>query len=65
MQITLNGEARDLDQVCTLVQLIDKLALTGKLAIEINNEVIPRSSFQNVKIKAGDRIEVVRAVGGG
>jgi len=36
-----------------------------KIAVELNNEIIPRSSYANKIIVAKDRIEIITAVGGG
>lgn len=65
MQITLNGKICSFDQIVTIQDLLDNLQLTGRLAVEINREIIPRSRFQTYKIHTGDAIEIVRAIGGG
>lgn len=65
MQVVLNGESYTLNNPLTVNQLLEQLALEGKLAIEINEEIVPRSQYGDVMIRSGDRIEVVRAVGGG
>jgi len=65
MQITLNGQTHSINTNITVTQLLDELSLEGKLAIEINEEIIPRSFYDEFQIKPGDRIEVVHAVGGG
>ena len=60
MNILLNGEQRGLQEALTLRGLIDHLDLTGKrLAVEVNEEVVPRSQHE------GDRVEIVHAIGGG
>jgi len=33
--------------------------------VEINRQIIPRSVYREREIKAGDRIEIVHAIGGG
>ena len=37
----------------------------GRVAVAINGDVVPRSSFDERKIQDGDRVEVIHAVGGG
>ncbi len=37
----------------------------GRVAVAINGDVVPRSSFDERKIQTGDRVEVIHAVGGG
>jgi sulfur carrier protein len=66
MDITLNGEHRHLPDNFTAAQLVDLLDLTGKrMAMEINCEIVPRSTFSEHVIKDGDSIEIVGAIGGG
>ena len=66
MHIVLNGEQRGLEKALTLGGLIDQLALTGKrLAVEVNEEVVPRSLLVEYPLHDGDRVEIVHAIGGG
>jgi sulfur carrier protein len=66
MKITLNGEARAIDDGLKLQALIDQLGYSGKrLAVEINQEIIPKSQHADFIIKDGDHIEIVHAIGGG
>ena len=66
MEITLNGETRQLPDDFTAAQLVDLLDLGGKrMAMEINQEIVPRSTFNDTIIHPGDTIEIVGAIGGG
>ncbi len=66
MQITLNGAARDLPDGTTVAQLIDILGLSGKpVAVERNQDVVPRATYADTTLLPGDRVEVVGFVGGG
>ena len=66
MKILLNGEQRGLEEALTLGGLIDCLALSGKrLAVEVNEEVVPRSLHVGFHLHDGDRVEIVHAIGGG
>lgn len=66
MQIQVNGEALDVAENATLAELIEQLQLLGKrIAIELNLEIIPRSEHPTTCLKAGDRVEIVHAIGGG
>lgn len=50
----------------TAAELIAELELTGRrLAVEINETLLPRSRFAEYRICGGDRIEIVQAIGGG
>ncbi|MDH5694982.1 MAG: sulfur carrier protein ThiS, partial [Gammaproteobacteria bacterium] len=37
----------------------------GRIAMEVNQEILPRSEYETYRLKSGDQIEVVHAVGGG
>lgn len=66
MRITVNGEAKEVDDALTAQQLIENLGLTGRrLALEVNEEIVPRSSLTGHVLNPGDRIEIVHAIGGG
>ena len=65
MQIVLNGKPLEIREDSTVDDLLQELDLQGKLAVEINREIIPRSTFRSRAIRAGDEIEIVRAIGGG
>ncbi|MFW2372353.1 MAG: sulfur carrier protein ThiS [Gammaproteobacteria bacterium] len=66
MQIILNGDAREVADKSSLSQLVDSLQLKGKrLAIEVNEEIIPRSAHDTYTLQDGDQVEIVHAIGGG
>jgi sulfur carrier protein len=66
MHIFLNGEPRNVPDNITAAQLLETLQLTGKrLAMEVNQEIVPRSQFPEFTLKADDRVEIVHAIGGG
>jgi thiamine biosynthesis protein ThiS len=66
MDIFLNGEIQPVEENCTIAALIRKLNLENKrLAIEVNLEIVPRSQFEQQVLAAGDRVEIVQAIGGG
>lgn len=66
MQIIVNGEQRDVTAGLTAEQLVTDMEITGKrIAMEVNLEIVPRSGYAEHVLKAGDKIEIVHAVGGG
>ncbi len=66
MNIHLNGDRYPLVEGATVAALIDALALKGRrVAVEVNEEVVPRSRHAAFRLKEGDRVEVVHAIGGG
>ena len=66
MRIQVNGEPREVEENISLPELIANLSLKPEqIAIEINHEVVRRSHWTGVVLKAGDVIEIVHFVGGG
>lgn len=66
IQIIVNGEPRSIASDLTAAQLVDLLELGGRrLAMEINREILPRSRYTEHRLRDGDRVEIVQAIGGG
>ena len=64
--IQLNGETLECDTNTTVDQLVSQLELQDKrLAIEINQQIIPRSTFPEHLLQPQDVVEIVQAIGGG
>jgi thiamine biosynthesis protein ThiS len=66
MQITINGEAQEMATGSTLAGLIRQFRLdTKKLAVELNQAIVPRSLYEKTVLQAADAIEIVHFIGGG
>jgi len=66
MQIQLNGENRNIPDHSNAQDLVELLKLTDKrLAMEVNREIVPRTTFAQHRLYEGDQIEIVHAIGGG
>jgi len=66
MELVINGEKQQLPDGINAAQLIEHLGLANeRLAMEVNREIVPRSTFDTHTLKPGDQIEIVRAIGGG
>lgn len=66
MEILLNGAPRPIPPGHTLAGLVAELDLSDRrIAVEINEEIVPRSRYEERVLAAGDRVEVISAVGGG
>ena len=61
----LNGESTQKPVGSTIADLIIDLGVSGRYAVEINGQVVPRTRHTEYKIVAGDKVEVVQAIGGG
>lgn len=65
-RIYLNGEPREISSEINIETLIEHFSLPKQLvAVELNNEVIRRQSWESTVVRADDKIEVVHFVGGG
>ena len=65
MEIQVNGQVQTVAEGCTAAQLVESMGLTGRIAMEVNLEIVPRSSYEAHTFQPGDKIEIVHAVGGG
>lgn len=66
MKLIINGDEREFDNVSTLPELLVKLGLkSDRVAVELNRELIPRERWSSLRLKDGDKLEIVHFVGGG
>ena len=64
--IELNGESRSVAKDHSVHDLVNALSLTNQaLAIAVNREVVPRAQWATHRFSDGDKVDVVRAIGGG
>lgn len=66
MQVTINGESRQLDDESSIEQMLKMSDLAGKrIAVEVNESIIPKSRHAQTRLHDGDKIEIIHAIGGG
>ena len=67
INILVNGSDMNITHRLSIVGLIELLEIhtEDNIAVEINREIIPRSHYRHHFLDNNDRIEIVRAVGGG
>lgn len=66
IQIMLNGEPKRLNSTLSISGLLAELGITsGKVAVERNLEIVPKSAYDVTEVADGDTLEIVHFVGGG
>ncbi len=66
LEISVNGEAREIATGATVADLVSALGLGGrKIAVAVNRDVVPRGNYAARTLQAADRVEILEAVGGG
>jgi len=66
MNIIVNGHPQDVPDGYTAEELVISMELAGKrIAMEVNQEIVPKSGYSDFAFSAEDSIEIVHAVGGG
>jgi sulfur carrier protein len=64
--VIVNGEPQNVPAGSTAGDLVAALGFAGRpLAVEVNEEVVPRMRLADCRLEAGDRLELVTLVGGG
>ncbi|MES2257921.1 MAG: sulfur carrier protein ThiS [Pseudomonadota bacterium] len=64
--IELNGEPRSVPALQTLQELVVELDLAHQaLALAVNRSVVPRQQWPQRTLQAQDKVDIVRAIGGG
>ena len=66
MRVIVNGDEVEVPADATLVELLETLALgSTKVAVELNQTIVPRSQHAQRRLQQGDSVEIVYAIGGG
>jgi sulfur carrier protein len=64
--VLVNGAEREVPRDTSVRALLALLGVEGtRVAVAVNRSVVPRSAFDTHQLTAGDRIEILEAVGGG
>ncbi len=64
--LTVNGKPRDLEGPQNLVDYLEALGITQRaIPIAYNGDIIRKNELQEVTLEDGDKLEIVRAIGGG
>ena len=66
IKITVNGKQMQIISKFSLKSLITKLKIPlNKIAIELNKKIIDKNRISKIRLKKGDKIEIVHFIGGG
>lgn len=66
IEIVINGAPESIDERISVAALLTARGLAGKrVAVERNGEIVPKSRHAETTLAAGDKVEIVVAVGGG
>ena len=66
IKIFINGDLKKFPKETNIVSVLEALNISSKhIAIEINENLVFRSDWQETNLKDGDKVEIVKAIGGG
>lgn len=66
IEVTINSKSCQIDAETSIEELLDKFEIAREgTAVAVNSTVIPRSKHAGFKLKGGDALEIIRAIGGG
>ena len=66
MLITVNGKPMAIETGMTIDGLLTHLSIKREYtAVAVNREITPKSEYATVKLADGDKVEIVRPMGGG
>lgn len=68
MRLVVNGKDTYMPEGISILELLEKLEIKVRevgLAVAVNGEIVPKTKYQDYKLKEGDSVEIVNIVGGG
>ena len=63
--VKINGEMLDMAGKTVTEMLAAMEVNSQRVAVELNEDIVPKASYGETVLKEGDTVEVVRFVGGG
>lgn len=64
--LQVNGKRIELEGPTPLLVYLDHLGVNPRaIAVEHNGDILERAAYDSVTLREGDRVEIVRMVGGG
>ena len=66
MRVMVNGEAMEVPEGVSVDGLLDHLNVKREYtAVALNREITPKAQYADTRLKDGDKVEIVRPMGGG
>lgn len=66
INIYVNGDPVEISDGSSILNVLEQLDMTqGRIAVELNASIVPRSQHGSTRLNNGDTLEIVHAIGGG
>ena len=66
MRVLVNGEAMEVPEGVSVEVLLERLKVKREYtAVALNREITPKARYADTHLKDGDKVEIVRPMGGG
>lgn len=66
VRLFINGVEQVFEDAPTVAGLLERVGTGAEgVAVEVNLRIIEKKDFENTRLKGGDRVEIIRFVGGG
>jgi sulfur carrier protein len=66
MKITVNGREMEIVEGLSVEGLLARLAIKREYtAVAVNREITPKAAYGSLQLREGDKVEIVRPMGGG
>lgn len=66
MKLIINGDQKEFNENITLLEVLQKLSLEGKvMAAAVNMEIVKQDAWDSCRLNDGDKLELLDFVGGG
>ncbi len=66
MRVLVNGDPMELPEGLSIEALLEQLKVKREYtAVALNREITPKTQYADTRLKDGDKVEIVRPMGGG
>jgi sulfur carrier protein len=65
IEISVNGEPSTIRKSMLVMDYLHHEKIEGRFLIVINDDMVPKSSYEHTQLNAGDRIDIMSPISGG
>ncbi len=63
--IRINGKNTALKKGVTVMNYLNDAKIAGRFLLVLNDEVIPKSAYENTLLNSGDKLDIMSPISGG
>lgn len=65
IRISVNGKTTEVRKNTNVLNFLRRENINGRFLVVLNDEVIPKSAYENTLLNSGDKLDIMSPISGG